>query len=100
MTDQTMIHLSAGSELTIVHAQASQQAWLAQLGSSGDVSLNLAQVQEVDSAGVQLLLAFQASLHEASRQLTLQSPSKSVLAALDLFRLSQLQACARNGSGT
>ena len=80
--------LPLGPELTIPFA-AQTQASLAQAlqQAEGPVVLALGGVTEIDSAGIQLLLATRRSLDERQQPLQLQAPSDVVLDALRVFGL-------------
>lgn len=72
------------------------QAWLPQALACGNdtVQLDLAEVSEIDTAGLQLLLAVQRSAKDAGTQLTLQSASPTVMEVLQLTALEHLIAPA------
>jgi anti-anti-sigma factor len=53
----------------------------------GELIMDLAGVSEIDTAGLQLLLALRKSL---GAQLTLQQHSNSVIELLDLYQLASL----------
>lgn len=77
-----------GPELTIAQASEVQQRLLPLLNEPpADLSLDLSQVQEFDSAGIQLLLATRRSLQAQGHQLHLAQPSSVVLAALSCYGL-------------
>ena len=57
---------------------------------SGPLTLDLAEVQVIDSAGLQLLLATQRSLAAGGRALRLQHVPAPVREALELFQLRPL----------
>lgn len=78
-----------GPELTIAQASAVQQRLLPLLLNEPptDLSLDLSQVQEFDSAGIQLLLATRRSLQAQGQQLRLVQPSSVVRAALSCYGL-------------
>jgi len=88
--------LAAGAELTIVNAAAQQADWLAALAGldaaadAGPLALDLSAVTEIDSAGVQLLLALRASLAARGRALHLQAPGGMVREALGTLGLQSL----------
>lgn len=80
-----------GPEFTIVHAAAHRETLLAALGTCpGDLTLALADVMEVDSSAVQLLLALRRTLQERGHQLRLTSISRPVHDVLALYRLQWL----------
>ena len=78
-------------DLTIANAAEQRtrlQALLAaEAGGSTALQLDLAGVTDIDSAGVQLLLATRRSLAERGRSLQLRSPSGVVIDALATFGL-------------
>ncbi|MBH9579632.1 STAS domain-containing protein [Inhella proteolytica] len=86
--------LSLGTEWTIAQASELHQSLLAALQASaeqGDVPvLDLAGVDSMDSAGVQLLLALHRSLQERGQELRIATASPTVLAALDMYRVRSL----------
>jgi len=88
MSDACLI--TAGAELTIVHAGELKQSWLAQIEPAHkQVRLSLADVQEMDSAGVQLLIALQRHLLQEGKTMVVQTPSRVVRDVLDLFGLER-----------
>ena len=83
-------HIEAGPELNIVHAAELRQSWLAQTSATTDgVELDLSGVQEMDSAGVQLLIALHKELTQRGQALSLTQPSRVVREVLDTFGLNQ-----------
>ena len=91
MDELEPVALTLGPELTIVQAAETREqllAWLAE--NPGPLSLDLGAVDEFDSAGVQLLLALQASLRERGQVLQLGRASQAVSAALRLYQLDSL----------
>ena len=86
MSDHT---LSLGPELTIVHAAELRDRLLQALGTSvGDLHVNLQDAQEIDSSGVQLMLALQKSLQAQGRRLQVTQVSRPVKDALGLYGLT------------
>ena len=79
-------------ELTIYRAAELrgmlQGALEAALAAESDLALDLSAVTEMDSAGVQLLLAAKKSLQARERDLQLIAPSEAVLEVLDFLDLS------------
>jgi anti-anti-sigma factor len=84
--------LTAEPEFGVVQAAQVQAQWLEQLAAQAEApqpwALDLSAVQEIDSAGLQLLLALRRALVERGQSLTLLSPSAVVAAALASFGLS------------
>ena len=78
-------------ELTIYRAAelcAILKTALAGLSGDGDLQLNLAGVTEMDSAGVQLLMAAQKSARAAQRELRLVGHSAAVLEVFETLDLA------------
>lgn len=83
--------LSLSGSLTIQHASALQQLFLQQLAAGSGLHLQLQKVEELDLAGVQLLLALQKALHAQQLpyrlQLELTPLTRSLLEAAGLSSL-------------
>jgi len=77
-------------ELTIAHAAAMREQWLAAWPAAGDAAVDLSKVDEIDSAGVQLLLSARRSLRARGDTLRLLGASPVVQGALGLLGLSAL----------
>lgn len=87
----TQAVLSLGRDLTIVRAAELREALLARLAEAPAVlALDLGDVSDFDSAGVQLLLATRRSLAEAGSRLAIVAASSNVRASLALFGLACL----------
>lgn len=80
--------LTLVGELTIFTAAASREQMLAALAAADEIEMDLSQVSEIDSAGLQLLVAAkrEAALH--GKVLHFSGHSAAVLDALDLTDLS------------
>lgn len=74
--------LQIAGEMTIYHAAELREALLAHVPASGSLALDLSAVDEIDSSGVQLLLAFERSARVCGAGLHLAAPSDAVAAAL------------------
>jgi anti-sigma B factor antagonist len=86
MSEPTAQRLEGG--LSVVDAAQQREHLLALLDNQpGDLALDLGQVEEVDSAGVQLLLATARSLRERGHQLRLVRVSDPVQQALRTYGL-------------
>jgi anti-sigma B factor antagonist len=84
-------------ELTIYRAAElceTLQATLAALPPGADLTLGLAGVTEMDSAGVQLLIAARKSAAATGRELQLRDPSPAVREVFETLRLAPLFADA------
>lgn len=83
--------LTLAGELTIFTAAPLREqllSTLADLPPEQELELDLAQVSEIDSAGLQLLLAAKQSAQAQSRNLRLSRHSAAVLDLLDLCDLA------------
>lgn len=86
----TTCHIEAGPELNIVHAAETRQSWLSQIEAVHEVvELDASGVQEIDSAGMQLLLATMNSASQEGKQFKLVKPSRPVRDVLDIFGLTE-----------
>lgn len=85
--------LDLPEELTIYEAAALHQSLATALLSPEPLLLDLAQVQEIDSAALQVLLWAQAEAARQERTLTLRAPSEAVRAYLTLTGLDARLSC-------
>jgi anti-anti-sigma factor len=86
--------VALGPDMTIAQAAAWRDTLVDALcTASGNLALDLSAVTDIDSAGLQLLLATRRSLHERGAALTLAGLSPTVADALAVFGLDpQLDA--------
>lgn len=83
------IHRTAiEGELTIFTAQAVRERLLAALAAGGEVEVDLSRVSEMDSAGVQLLVAAKREAAARRQPLHFTGHSPAVVDTLDLCDLS------------
>lgn len=87
-------------ELTIYTASTLRDYLLQELthlnGRGGaDISLDLSAVTEVDSAGLQLVLAAQRYVSDAGRTLRIVSPAPAFIQAANLLKLDGLLGLVR-----
>jgi anti-anti-sigma factor len=76
-------------ELTIYGAAELQARLIAALGDApGGLDIHLAEVTELDSAGVQLLMATARAAQATGRSIVLSAPSEAVRDVLELFDLA------------
>ncbi len=81
--------LPLDGELNIYRAAELRQVLLAALSDSpAGLELDLSGVSEIDSAGVQLLLAVRRDLHARGLPLRLSAPSAAVRELFELFALN------------
>lgn len=92
--------LALGPDLTIAQAAACRDTLVDALCSGpGDLSLDLSAVTDIDSAGLQLLLATRRSVRERGAALRLMGVSATVQDALAVFGLdAQLESLACEAS--
>lgn len=80
--------VALGPEMTIAQAATCRDTLVDALcASAGDLTLDLSAVTDIDSAGVQLLLATRRSVAERGAVLTLSGASGPVADALAVFGL-------------
>ncbi len=82
-----LCRLAVEGEFNIYTAHESLETLSAQVDDYQQFELHLEMVEEVDSAAVQLLLAFSRHLTEQGKQLTLANMSEPVAELLQLYRL-------------
>ena len=75
-------------EMTIYNAAELKDELLPLLDEPRTVEINLRNVSEMDTAGVQLLMMFKRERHRHGLPFSLAKQSKAVLDALDLFNLA------------
>ena len=82
------VRLAFEGEMTIYVARRDRDRLLEALSSASSLAVNLSQVTEIDTAGVQLLLALKAECARRELPVTLEDHSPAVLQALDAYELS------------
>ncbi|MDO9106712.1 MAG: STAS domain-containing protein [Methylovulum sp.] len=80
--------LAIEDELSIFTAAAQKPVLLAFLDSGDDLELNLARVNEIDTAGLQLLILLKREAAQRGKALRFVMHSKAVLGVLELARLT------------
>jgi anti-sigma B factor antagonist len=101
-TPQHVMRLSG--DCTITNASQQHAAMLAQWNElsqqdlSAGLGLDLSEVTDFDSAGVQLLLALKRSGMEAGAAIVIQQPSEAVKMALATYALSMTDLSAASAS--
>jgi anti-sigma B factor antagonist len=86
------MQLNLEGELTIAQIAAHQAALLAQLSQADGepTRLDMASITDLDSAGVQLLLALRRHLAQLDMPLHLHNASAAVRQALDTYHLDAM----------
>ena len=79
--------LDLGNDLTIRSVGAQRQQLAALLAASGDVSLQAAAIEHVDTAGLQLVAAFAGQLSAGGRELRWCEPAPKLLEAASTLGL-------------
>jgi anti-anti-sigma factor len=77
-------------EMTIYQAVEQHQALQQLIGSGKEIELDLSQVNEIDCAGLQLLLALKREAREADQSLHYANHSRQVAEIIQLFGLAGL----------
>ena len=102
MTDMTpaAASLALGPELTIAQAAACRDLLVDALcAAPKDLAVDVSNVTDIDSAGIQLLLALRRSVATRGGTLTLASPSGDVRAALAVLGLDERLDAAQPRQG-
>jgi anti-sigma B factor antagonist len=77
-------------QLNVAHAAALREQWLAVLPAlAEDPCLDGSEVQAIDSAGIQLLLALRRSLRERGAEMQVRNPSPALREACALLGLDE-----------
>lgn len=74
-------------EMTIYRAAELKQTLLALLDAAGPLEIDLSSVTELDTAGVQLLIAAKKTAQAQQQELCLTAHSAAVLDVLEIFNL-------------
>jgi anti-sigma B factor antagonist len=80
--------VSAGDELTIYTAAQQKEDLLAKFSQSEGMEIDLSQVQEMDSAGVQVLMLLKREAEDKGKPLHLVNHSQAVVEIFELLDLS------------
>ena len=79
--------LSIGGEMTIYTAAKYKSQLLDQLEQCQELELNLSEIDEMDTAGLQLLLVLKREAEAGGRQLRLINHSRAVYEILELLNM-------------
>jgi anti-anti-sigma factor len=82
--------LSIDGEMTIYRAAELRESLSAALAAGGDLELNLSGVTEMDSAGVQLLMAAKKTARDSQHEVRLVGHSPAVLEVFETLDLAGL----------
>ena len=96
-----MSHLiTLAAEQTISQAQAVPQQLAAALREHAQLEVDLSQIEEIDSAGAQVLLWLHRAAQQQSCQLRLSHPSPAVRGFIRLLGLQQLHSALEAADGS
>lgn len=87
--DKTRAQVDVQDEMTIYTAALHWEQLQPLLAQVKAIEVNLSAVSEIDSAGVQLLLALQQESERLHNQFLLREPAEEVLELLKLLHLDQ-----------
>lgn len=80
--------LTVREDLTIYHALEHKQALLDALAATDELELNLSQVAEMDTAGLQLLVLLKKEALRAGKQVRIVAHSQAVSAVIDFCNMA------------
>lgn len=82
------VHVAVGDNMTIYQAPEQKEKLLAALEGGPSVEVDLSQVGEIDTAGLQLLMLVKREAHKAGKDLRLSGHSPAVRELIEFTRLS------------
>lgn len=88
--DGSMVELAVIGEFTIFGAAEAFGLLTRVLSEKKDVRIHLGQVSELDSSGVQILLAAKRAVERQGQRFSLVAHSAAVLEVMDLMQLSSI----------
>lgn len=80
--------LAVTEDLTIYHALEQKQVLLDALAATSVLELNLAQVSEIDTAGLQLLVLLKKEAQRAGKQVRIVAHSQAVSSVIDFCNMA------------
>ena len=80
--------LAITDDLTIYHALDQKQMLLDALATSNELELNLSQVSEMDTAGLQLLILLKKEAQRAGKQVRIVAHSQAVSSVIDFCNMA------------
>lgn len=80
--------LSITEDLTIYHALEQKQMLLDALAATDELELNLAQVAEMDTAGLQLLVLLKKESQRTGKRLRIVAHSQAVSSIIDFCNMA------------
>ncbi len=86
MTDSHRLSLT--EDLTIYHALEQKRILLDALAATHELELDLLQVSEIDTAGLQLLILLKKEAHRAGKEVAIVAHSQAVRSVIDFCNLA------------
>ena len=80
--------LSLSGDLTIYHALEQKQLMLDALAATDELELNLSQVGEIDTAGLQLLILLKKEAQKAGKRVRIVAHSQAVSSVIDFCNMA------------
>ena len=80
--------LSLTEDLTIYHALEQKKTLLAALAATSELELDLLQVGDIDTAGLQLLLLLKKEAQRAGKRVAIVAHSQAVRSVIDFCNLA------------
>ena len=80
--------LTITEDLTIYHALELKQTLLDTLANTSELELNLSQVKEMDTAGLQLLILLKREAQRAEKKVRIVAHSQAVSSVIDCCNLA------------
>ena len=80
--------LAITEDLTIYHALEQKQMLLDALATNSELELNLSQVSEMDTAGLQLLVLLKKEAQRAGKQVRIVAHSQAVSSVIDFCNMA------------
>ncbi len=80
--DKGSEHLVLGDDISIIHVAELKQDWLALIDSNKNITIEAQQVEDIDTAGLQLLLSFVKTVKLAGREIHWTAPSDTLMQAV------------------
>jgi anti-anti-sigma factor len=90
--------LDIEGEMTIYRAAELKPAIFNALGATQQLDIRLAEVSEMDTSGVQLLILAQREAEAAGKRVRLLAPSEAVREVFELYRLADRFSAATNAT--
>ena len=81
-------HIALAGEVTVFNASAIRDQLLGALNETGDLDVDLSQVSEIDTAGVQLILAAKREAAACNKTIRFSGCSDTVFDVMALLGLS------------